>query len=564
LFLTRWYMTRPLRIGLIAFVAVLVLSGATLLFLLQDANRFKPRLEALIETQTGVPVRIDGDLQWRLWPPLSLRAEALHAEHEGQTWDIGRLTLNLDLLDLVSAPDRWEVQSVTVNDAMMRQRGNLLEIARASIVDLAPNRPAALHAVLTYTADGQTSVPVRLDGHVRVDPATSDLTLSDTRIDTDMVLGTCNAQAAPAAEPSAALGKEPSAALGEEPSAALGEEPSAALGEEPSAALGEEPSATLGKEPSASERSVIPVAALRAFDWSGDCRLDWLLLDERRFEQVDVRFTNTAGQSVVELEAPQFFGGRALAEVAIDAAVEPVRWTITPTLTNVDSVELLAWLDQRLQWAAPLAYGGTLTLEGNTPAALVASLSGETRFDGGQGHINIAKIRTQLLTLAAMFNEGERVERWPEVWQYQRLVGDWRIDRQQHHIDLALDNLIVNGAGDYDPNTQEIDMLLELVFQNDPQWPVFQVHPMLYDLPIPIRCRGALADPTCRLDSGAAQRIVAQALAGGEDNALRASLEEKIDTQVPAQYRDAARSLLDLLGGSRQDRSDRDRKSRER
>jgi hypothetical protein len=513
-------MIKPLRIALLALVVVLVVSGATLLYLLQDANRFKPRLQALIEDQTGVPVRIDGDLQWRLWPPLSLRAEAVHADHEGQAWDIGRLTLNLDLLDLISNPQQWEVQSITLDDVVMRQHGDLLEVTQARIDDLAPNQPAALKAALSYTPDGQESVPVGVDGHVRVDPASGGLALIDTRIETPMALGTCNAQAAPNPAPL------------------------------------ESPAAP-------SKEALIPVAVFRAFDWAGDCLLDWLVLDERRFEQVALRFTNAAGASVIELEAPQFFGGQALAEVAIDVAHEPMRWNITPTLTAVDSVELLAWLDQRLQWAAPLAYGGTLTLEGNTAEALLASLSGETRFDGGQGQINIAKIRTQLITLADMFNERERIERWPEVWQYQRLVGDWRIDRQQHHVDLALDNLIVTGSGDYRPETEEIDMQLELVFQNDPQWPVFQVHPMLYDLPIPIRCRGALADPTCRLDSGVAQRIVAQALAS-EDSPLRANLEEKIDTEVPAQYRDAARSLLDLLGGSRKNRSNGDGKSAER
>lgn len=509
-------MTRRLRLALLTLAVLLVVSGATLALLLQDANRFKPRLETLVEAQTGVPVEIAGDLSWRLWPPLTLNARDLIADHEGRSWQAGELTLHLDLFKVMGAADDWQVESITLTDLVMRQPGSLVEVARARIDDLAANRPAAITADLNYTAGDQPAVPVRLDGRLQVDPQTGDLALIDTRIETDMAQGTCNATASPASHP-----------------------------------LLTPPEARVANE-------IVPVAVFRSYDWRGDCLLDWLIVDERRFEQVSARLRNTAGNSVFELTVPQFFGGRALAEIAIDAARTPVRWAVTPTLTDVDSVELLAWLDQRLQWAAPLAYGGTLTFEGNTTDALLASMSGETRFDGGQGHINIAKIRTQLLTLAAMFNESERIESWPEVWHYQRFLGRWRIDRQQHQLDFALDNLSVTGKGDYHPASDEMDMLLELVFANDPQWPVFPIHPMLYDLPIPIRCQGALADPTCRLDSAAAQRVVARALAGGEDNELRARVEEKIDTEVPAQYRDAARSLLDMLGGSRRARAEDD------
>ncbi|MFU8815991.1 MAG: AsmA family protein [Pseudomonadales bacterium] len=523
-------MTRSLRLAALPLVVVLVVvlavSAVALLLLLQDANRFKPQLQSLIEDQTGVPVQIAGDLSWRLWPPLSLSAEDVSANHEGQAWQVGRLSLKLDLFRLIAARDDWEVESITLSDVIMRQEGSVLHIARARIDDLAANRPAAIKADLSYTPDGQPPMPVNLDGRLQIDPQTLDLALMDTRIETDMAAGTCNATASPVSDPRPA---QPPAAAAAAAAAAAGDE-------------------------------IIPVDVFRSYNWSGACLLDWLQVDDRRFEQVIARFDNQAGNSAFELAAPRFFGGQALAEIGIDARRTPLRWAVTPTLTDVDSVELMTWLDQRLQWAAPLAYGGTLTFEGNRTDELLASMSGETRFDGGQGRINIAKIKDQLVTLAAMFNEAERIQGWPEVWEYQRFLGSWRIDRQQHRLDFALDNLQVTGIGDYAPATDEMDMALELVFANDPAWPVFQIHPMLYDLPIPIRCRGALADPTCRLDSAAAQRVVARVLAGGEDNELRARVEEKIDTQVPAQYRDAARGLLDLLG--RQAKPEAERKPR--
>lgn len=499
-------MLKFLRNLILGVLLIAVILGATAMYLLQDPNRFKPQLEELIATQTGVPLRIEGDLDWRLWPPVSITAEQLHADYEGQVWQVGRLTLDLDAIAALRNPEQWRVQSLTVNDATMTQEGSTLNVSQARLDDLAPNRPAPVTADLTYTAEGQNPIPVSLRGDVSVDPDTLGLRLQDTRVETPYTLGTCNVAADPVTNP------QP------------------------------------GPEPT--EADLIPVDLFRAYSWSGECQLDWVELDDTRFQNVEVDLNNDAGNSAVMARIPEFFGGEAVADVAIDARRTPVRWTITPTLTDVNSGELMNWLDQRLRWAASLAYGGILTFEGNTAEELMQSMSGETRFDGGQGQIDIAKIRGQLLNLATMFNEGERIEKWPEMWQYQSFVGNWRIDRQHHQLEAALDNLSLTAEGDYQPAADDMDMLLTLTFTNNPDLPVFDLNPLLYDLPIPVRCRGSLDDPTCRVDQQVAQRVVAAALRG-EDSELRGKLERKIDEQVPEQYRDAARSLLDALGGSR-------------
>jgi hypothetical protein len=480
-------MTRSLRIALLGSAALLLVAGGALALLLQDANRLKPRLEALLGDHTGASVEISGGLRW-VWPPLSLRAEALRATREDGTWTADVLTMHFGLAEILRAPGRWEVRSAQVDSLTLDLRGSVIEVPRARLEGLAVDRPAALRADLALPRAGEPPLPVQVNGLLHLDPDTDGMALLDTRIDSAVATGTCNVHGS---------------------------------------------------------RGPLP-----SFDWRGDCRLDALVVEERRFETVHVRFAGAGSDGDVAVQIPQFFGGTANIDIRVEAADDPVRWTVVPNLRQVDSSALLAWLDHGLQWAAPLAYGGTLHLEGSSRAELLGSLSGETRFDGGQGHINIARIRQPLMSLARLLNESDRIERWPEVWAYQRLVGDWHIDRQQHRLDVAFDNLIVTGTGTYHPNTDEIDMRFELVFQNDPRWPVFQVHPMLFDLPIPLRCRGALSDPECRVDGGAARRIVAQALAS-EDSTLRARMEQKIDADVPAEYREAARTLLDLFGGSR-------------
>lgn len=504
-------MVKFFRNLLIAVALVAIALGATAAWLLENPNRFKPRIEALVEEQSGVPLTIGGNLDWQLWPPISITADDLSTEYEGQAWQIGRLTLDLDAVAAIRDPEQWRVQSATVENATLRQEGSVMNVSHARLDDLVPGRPAPMTADLTYTAEGGEPIPVSVRGNVSVDPATAGLSLHETRLTTPHAEGTCTAEARPVENPASA--------------------------------------------PPPTEADVIPVEIVRAFSWTGECMLDWVQIEDRRFENVAVDLSNDAGNSAVVATAPRFFGGRAVADLTIDARSTPVLWTLTPSLTDVNSGELMDWLGQRLDWAASLAYGGTLTFEGNTTEALLASMSGETSFDGGSGRIDIATIRSQLLRLADMINEGERIRGWPEMWDYERFVGNWRIDRQHHQLDAALDNLSLTAEGDYDPAANDMDMLLTLVFGDDPSLPVFDLDPLLYDLPIPVRCRGPLEEPQCRVDPQVASRIVAEAL-GGEDTELRSKLEQKIDEEVPEEYRDAARSLLDALGGSRKGRAE--------
>ncbi|MDZ7670277.1 MAG: hypothetical protein U5Q16_12960 [Gammaproteobacteria bacterium] len=503
-------MLRLLRYALVVLAVLAAAGAAAGVYLLQDPNRFKPELEALIERQSGIPLTIGGDLSWRLWPPLSLSAAGLSARHQGQDWQVGRLTLELDALKVLSNPQHWEVQSLMLNDVTVRQDRGVVTLGEAHLRELTPGQPAPFSARLDYApVEGQPPIPLTLDGKVSIDPQSQALAVRDTRFETSDAAGVCEVQAAPAEDPAPI--------------------------------------------PAAKPEDIIPVEALLAYDWSGHCRVDWLLLKDRRFENLKVTADNQAGKAEVTISVPEFFDGRAAADVAVDARQTPLRWTVTPNLENVNSSELIAWLDQDLQWAAPLAYGGTLTFEGNSEQQMLTSLSGETRFDGGQGSIDISRIRNELLPLARMFNEEERIRSWPDVWDYQRFVGTWRIDGKEHRLAAVLDNLALTAAGDYDPMSDQLDMLAELVFTEDPDWPIFDVDPLLYDLPIPVHCRGTMAKPECRLDQNAAQRIVLAELGRGDDSDLRRKLETKIEQDVPEEYRDAARSLLELLGNSQKD-----------
>lgn len=62
----------------LAIIVVLILLAALALVFLVDANRFKPRIEALAKEQ-GVILQIKGDLGWDLWPSLGVAVNDVSA-----------------------------------------------------------------------------------------------------------------------------------------------------------------------------------------------------------------------------------------------------------------------------------------------------------------------------------------------------------------------------------------------------------------------------------------------------------------------------------------------------
>ncbi|MFP6835652.1 MAG: AsmA family protein [Pseudomonadales bacterium] len=506
---------------LVTLLGLLLLSGGFVFSWIQDPNRFKPELANLIEEQAGVPVEINGDLAWRLFPPLSLTAKSITANVDGVAWSAGYLALDLDVLTIIQTRDvdRWRIESLTLRDVTVTDDSGVLDMRSLTVSNFAMGTAAPVTASLIYTPLDAEPIPLELTALVAYQSSPALISIADANFSSTVAAGVCNLEA------TTTEGGAP---------------------------------ASLPKAEEPKPEDLIPVEVWRSYDWQGQCDFEHLTGADYRFEGATVVLTNIDGTGENVLRLPEFFGGSATVTLAIDARREPIMWKFTPDLQNVDSQRLMEWLDQRLQWVAPLAYAGTLELEGNTTDELVASLSGETSFDAGKGAISIGMIKQPLLAIATLLQEPEKISSWPDVWNYERLVGNWRVDKQHHIVEVALDNLTVVADGDYDAATDDLDMLAELTFKTLPEGTMFEVNPLLMDLPIPVRCRGALESPNCRVDEKAAQRLVASMLTSREGSAMREKLNQKIEEKVPEEYRDAARSVLDLLGDVLEDRENRD------
>jgi hypothetical protein len=505
--------------GLFARVVGMLLAGILVLLIiaaywLQDANNLKPELQALIAEQSGYTASFNGNLSWQLFPPLKLQVEDLELIAEDEHIHISDMQLSMDLSAMWQDINQWRVTQLLLTDTERSEGDSKTLIESLTVQDFRPGQPAAFTLAAEYFSQPDADAPAEpftalMEGLVTYHPADADkgqrIVLTDTQIDTAMATGLCQADITEVNQP------------------------------------------PLWAPPPRDE-DLLPVDTLLSYDLSADCRLSALTLGGETFQQSTVNVTNVAGQTNVLLDVQDFLGGSLVADVDIDATVTPLAWTIVPDMQNVDSQRLLAWADQRLQWIAPLAFNSTIRMYGNTEVELANSVEAASEFDGGQGQLNIATLKQQLMRIAVLIQQSEELEQWPDVWDYQEFTGRWNVNGPVHDLKFAIDNMSVDANGEYDYLGDAMDMLLNITVHEPPEDSPFEVNPLLQGTPIPVRCTGSSAEPQCRLEEDAIQQLVARALTQGDESGLRQKLEEKIDEEVPEEYRDTARSLLDLLG----------------
>jgi AsmA protein len=658
---------------LIGVLVVVVLVSGLLAWALSNPNRFKPELIALIEDQTGLKIRISGELAWRLWPPVQLLAAGVSADWDDPDQDpllqVAELRLDADLLPLLSASPKLKVDGISIDglQAKLVQTGEVANWTPPGYPSVPPPVPvpppnsaaptnweiggiALTDSVIDYTVDGEhtrveidalrlsglapeRAIPLSLQARISTAEVTLDVEL-DAALRTDVAftrwditdgsliladaplaftLAVSELETAPAVRGRLELPTQPipllmqvagiehdgpvgfgfdfDAALSAQDGAqdqlvrltnlsvdAYGSQATGSLtytsGPPPSVDFAlEVDSITIESEPAPtvalggpglfslvaaaavvpsdqapSLEPLLPLEALRDINWQGTLKIAELVYDGAHFPNTQIETTNRAGLIEAALNMPSFFGGTATSNISIDARRDEPLWRITPSLSKVDSEQLMTWFDQKLYWAALLLANGEFEMRGNTERELVNSIAGRSRFDGGQGTMDITQLKRAVQVIAHLAGGSERIDAWPERLNYQRLTGDWIVDGQKHTLDVALDNMALSMNGTYDPFTDVMDMAVDLTIRDEPELNTFQINSMLMGLAIPIRCKGPSTSPICRADEAGVKNLIADALTGQAGSEATERLDEVIEEQVPEEYQEAARELLKGFG----------------
>lgn len=534
----------------IAVVSVVVVSFA-LLYVLQLATseQVRSRLEALLEERTGLAVIIQGGVDWQYLWPTAVELHDIRASNASgsEQWLADSLRLQLDTLSILQAPrspQNWQVSGIQIlklrgnrsSSSVGRQQVDQYAIDVFEIQNLKLGETAPFSAVLSYNELGTEPANLEMSGNLRLIASERKLHFEPANISGNVATGRCDADIA--------LRQISEAAT---------------------------------VTPASTAHTLLNTDLWRRSDWDLRCELTTLSLNGSTFNNVSLTSSNLLGSSQSQLTLPVFFSGSAELNLAIDAspslgdtAQSVPRWAITPTITNVASGDFLNWLQDRgehsdaaQQWQGPVTIAGRVETTGNHRAALLSAAQGELTLTSNNGTLDLTRFKANMAgpldELRSLIGDAQTLRDWPDTLEYLTLEGRWSPTDGYQRITGRLDNLVVDATAmvNAHPVTASGDTLSAngTVTFSTTQLPLsLPVPPLLEDLPLPLTCNGPPSAPQCSLDTKASKKLLAAVLRGEGPAGLSRKIDAMIDDKVPEKYRRAARSLLEILGHSVEDK----------
>ncbi len=181
-------------------VALVLVSGGVILWLLQDANRFKPELEALITDATDMDFKINGDLSWQLWPPVTLSGADITFGDPDTDYRLGAIGLKADLVALITGGGELKVQNIVLTKLVMTDKvlGDVTRIHRLELTDFEVGKPTPLNLQATFESAGSPDAELDLQALLTYDTEADAATLQNMDFDYDGIQGNCNVYSLPA------------------------------------------------------------------------------------------------------------------------------------------------------------------------------------------------------------------------------------------------------------------------------------------------------------------------------------------------------------------------------
>lgn len=250
---------------------------------------------------------------------------------------------------------------------------------------------------------------------------------------------------------------------------------------------------------------------LPALHWRGRITAKKVLAGDLEFHGAELITRHRNGVVSNSLNIGSILEGRLKGNAALDATAEP-RWSMKVAVDQIRAQAIYKWLGFDADIKGHFDVSGEFVAAGNTQMQLANSITGDVNIDGGHGSTSIAEIKDVGRSIAVLAGREKKVVKWPDVIDYQHLVGSAHLEGlQDQHLTFALDNFELRGQGGYDLANDTIDYKVTVVFRN--KYDSFRVPDIFAGVAWPVRCTGRLDDESlCSLRKEAAASIITQLL----------------------------------------------------
>ena len=460
-------------------------------------------LEQRASQQLAAEVSI-GALQWQLWPRPELSAEQLIIDREDWQYTVEHVHFNVNLFAPWQNLDYWQLDLVTLQGVTADREDLRASVASIQISEIEANRAAKLVAENWVVWRSPVSEPWEgsLSTHIRriEENGERSVQLTDVTVASEPFQGQCQINMREANSTS-----------------------------------------TL------SDAGWLPADTLQKFAGYGDCQLERVVWEGTPLGSTELSFTLVNGGLDIEAQGTDFLGGQQSSHVQVEFSEAPIRWQVETEFVELDTQAVQRLTKRDVTWSSRL--NGTLqaTFQGNDRVGFSQTLKSDVVFETGPGTVDLRQVKAALAREKVALQLAGTAQ-WPDDLAYEAMRGTLKSRGIVQTLQVRADNLSLTADGTTDYISEEMDLRADVTVASSETPGQISVSDTLLDTPIPLRCKGTFGEPRCKLDSEGVQQLFARALRNGDDSGLRRKLEEKIDEEVPEQYRDAARGLLDLLG----------------
>ena len=493
-------------------IVTVVLAVVAAYFYFKDGERYKADLEIYLSETSDYQIKVNGEIQWHIWPTLGLSATNISATDSAEKIQVGELKLSAQFGNIFSALDTWQIHQFVLQDVRIESEGSQMIVNRLEIKDFRPNEASPFSMDLAYVAaePNASKDTLSLQGQVtftQLDPTddkhSARVRFAQTQLTSTYASGLCS---------------------------------------------GEITDNKVQSSATSVDTDLIPVADILAFDAEFSCELSEVHAGGYILKNGKLALSQIAGKSKMSLSFAEFFGGTLQTTSSIDVNSSPIPWTISFSGADIDSRKLFALTNSKLNWQAPLSVEGSFEMLGNTEQALAKSVMGEAKLDGGQGSIDVSQIKQALIVINQLAAADQPVEELPDQLQYNNLQAEWTIIGPANTLALDLDNLRASAAGSIQFLEDNLSLTGEAVVQTPKPGQQIKLTPVLMNAAIPFKCKGKLEEPSCSPDTCAVGKLLLQVLKNSQQDKVKDKIDEVIEEQVPEQFKEAAKQLLKLFG----------------
>ncbi|MEX0619802.1 MAG: AsmA family protein [Pseudohongiellaceae bacterium] len=235
----------------------------------------------------------------------------------------------------------------------------------------------------------------------------------------------------------------------------------------------------------------IPTDLLSSMNVQGSVGLESLTAGALQFGPMDL-FTNLEN-GVLDIEARPvaFYDGQLEGSVRLNGRQPELlvesRFSLSdvnvghllPELTGFDPVEGL--LDAEMSHTAA----------GNTRSELLDSLAGSTTFTVEDNSVNFSLIKQVFTTIAALSPTGEAIQQWPDVVEFERLVGFVLLENglaSDQIVNVSMDNFDMTGQGGINREEQSFGYDFLFTVMGEPLPQTIPVSERYHGMSWPVRC----------------------------------------------------------------------------